>query len=153
MRSVTHGFDQFFSRLGASGAIAATLRPRLYNIPIVSKCRIALGFFHQGFFEPGHVNQAPQIVSVTEVDFLFVREIVPQCCFRNACLEGTFNAVAGRIVTPDAGKPDFPATGGESGLLALERHGTTRIVSASDFAARWTSIPLHAPAELVPEER
>jgi hypothetical protein len=35
----------------------------------------------------------------------------------------------------EAGNADYLVTGDKSGLLALDRHKTTRIVSASDFAA------------------
>ena len=36
----------------------------------------------------------------------------------------------------EAGNADYLVTGDKSGLLALDRHKATRIVSASDFAAR-----------------
>ena len=35
----------------------------------------------------------------------------------------------------EAGNADYLVTGDKSGLLALDRHKATRIVSASDFAA------------------
>jgi predicted nucleic acid-binding protein len=39
----------------------------------------------------------------------------------------------------EAGQADYLVTGDKSGLLALERHKGTRIVSASDFAALFAS--------------
>jgi uncharacterized protein len=35
----------------------------------------------------------------------------------------------------EAGKVDYLVTGDKGGLLALDRHETTRIISAKDFAA------------------
>jgi len=35
----------------------------------------------------------------------------------------------------EAGQADYLVTGDKSGLLALDRHKATRIISASDFAA------------------
>ena len=35
----------------------------------------------------------------------------------------------------EAGRADYLVTGDKSGLLALDRHKATRIISASDFAA------------------
>ena len=39
------------------------------------------------------------------------------------------------LAMSEAGQADYLVTGDKSGLLALGRHKTTRIVSASDFAA------------------
>jgi predicted nucleic acid-binding protein len=39
------------------------------------------------------------------------------------------------LALSEAGKADYLVTGDKSGLLALARHKTTRIISASDFAA------------------
>jgi len=39
------------------------------------------------------------------------------------------------LALSEAGKADYLVTGDESGLLSLDRHQATRIVSASDFAA------------------
>ncbi len=39
------------------------------------------------------------------------------------------------LALSEAGKADYLVTGDKSGLLSLDRHQTTRIVSASDFAA------------------
>jgi predicted nucleic acid-binding protein len=39
------------------------------------------------------------------------------------------------LALSEAGKADYLVTGDKSGLLALDRHKATRIVSASDFAA------------------
>jgi len=42
------------------------------------------------------------------------------------------------LAVSEAGKADYLVTGDKSGLLALKRHQTTRIVSARDFAALLT---------------
>jgi uncharacterized protein len=39
------------------------------------------------------------------------------------------------LALSEAGKADYLVTGDKSGLLALERHKATRILSASHFAA------------------
>jgi putative PIN family toxin of toxin-antitoxin system len=39
------------------------------------------------------------------------------------------------LALPEAGKADYPVTGDKSGLLAIARHHSTRIVSAREFAA------------------
>lgn len=39
------------------------------------------------------------------------------------------------LALSEAGKADYLVTGDKSGLLALDRHKSTRIVSASEFAA------------------
>jgi len=39
------------------------------------------------------------------------------------------------LALSEAGKADYLVTGDKSGLLSLDRHQATRIVSASDFAA------------------
>ena len=39
------------------------------------------------------------------------------------------------LAVSEAGKADYLVTGDKSGLLALDRHKATRIVSAGDFAA------------------
>ncbi len=39
------------------------------------------------------------------------------------------------LALSEAGKADYLVTGDKSGLLALDRHKATRIISASDFAA------------------
>jgi predicted nucleic acid-binding protein len=39
------------------------------------------------------------------------------------------------LALSEAGRADYLVTGDKSGLLALERHKNTRIISASDFAA------------------
>src|ERR1700674_164037 len=39
------------------------------------------------------------------------------------------------LALSEAGKADYLVTGDKGGLLALDRHKATRIVSASDFAA------------------
>jgi putative PIN family toxin of toxin-antitoxin system len=39
------------------------------------------------------------------------------------------------LALSEAGKADYLVTGDKSGLLALDRHKTTRIVSAREFAA------------------
>jgi uncharacterized protein len=41
------------------------------------------------------------------------------------------------LTLSEAGKADYLVTGDKSGLLALNRHKATLIVSASDFAARF----------------
>ena len=38
------------------------------------------------------------------------------------------------LALSEAGKADYLVTGDKSGLLALDRHKATRIISASDFA-------------------
>ncbi len=40
-----------------------------------------------------------------------------------------------QLALSEAGKADYLVTGDKSGLLALDRHKTTRIISARDFAA------------------
>ena len=42
------------------------------------------------------------------------------------------------LALSEAGNADYLVTGDKSGLLALERHKATRIVSARDFAALFT---------------
>jgi hypothetical protein len=39
------------------------------------------------------------------------------------------------LALSEAGRADYLVTGDKSGLLVLERHKNTRIISASDFAA------------------
>ena len=39
------------------------------------------------------------------------------------------------LALSEAGKADYLVTGDKSGLLALDRHKTTRLISASGFAA------------------
>lgn len=39
------------------------------------------------------------------------------------------------LALSEAGQAEYLVTGDKSGLLSLDRHKTTRIVSASDFAA------------------
>jgi len=43
------------------------------------------------------------------------------------------------LAISEAGQADYLLTGDKSGLLALDRHEATRIVSASDFAALFAS--------------
>jgi putative PIN family toxin of toxin-antitoxin system len=43
------------------------------------------------------------------------------------------------LAISEAGQADYLVTGDKSGLLALDRHKATRIVSASDFAALFAS--------------
>ncbi|HTT18085.1 MAG TPA: putative toxin-antitoxin system toxin component, PIN family [Candidatus Sulfotelmatobacter sp.] len=43
------------------------------------------------------------------------------------------------LAISEAGQADYLVTGDKSGLLALDRHKATRIVSASDFAAFFAS--------------
>jgi putative PIN family toxin of toxin-antitoxin system len=43
------------------------------------------------------------------------------------------------LAMSEAGQADYLVTGDKSGLLALDRHKATRIVSASDFAALFAS--------------
>jgi predicted nucleic acid-binding protein len=38
------------------------------------------------------------------------------------------------LALSEAGKADYLVTGDKGGLLALDRHETTRIISAKDFA-------------------
>jgi predicted nucleic acid-binding protein len=45
------------------------------------------------------------------------------------------------LALSEVGKADFLATGDKSGLLALIRHNTVRIVSARDFAALLQNLP------------
>jgi len=39
------------------------------------------------------------------------------------------------LALSEAGKADYLVTGDKSGLLALDRHKTTRIISLREFAA------------------
>jgi predicted nucleic acid-binding protein len=43
------------------------------------------------------------------------------------------------LAMSEVGQADYLVTGDKSGLLALDRHKATRIVSASDFAALFAS--------------
>jgi putative PIN family toxin of toxin-antitoxin system len=45
------------------------------------------------------------------------------------------------LALSQAGKADYLVTGDKGGLLALDRHKGTRIISASDFAALFACIP------------
>jgi predicted nucleic acid-binding protein len=45
------------------------------------------------------------------------------------------------LALSEVGKADFLVTGDKSGLLALIRHNTVRIVSARDFAALLQNLP------------
>jgi len=76
-------------------SIPTLLRPRLYDKPILAKSFVAPFLGLAGFIQFGDFDEFTEIVLITRVDLLLLRELVPSCFFCDAGLECTFDGIPG----------------------------------------------------------
>src|SRR5450755_2686728 len=79
-------------------AIAALLRPTLYDVPVAFEVRVTSEPFTMLVFQAGDPDQLQQIMRMTQIDFFLVGKFVPPSSLCDASFERALDRVSGQVV-------------------------------------------------------